>query len=155
PRTKDGKPNLAAAAPRTADGKPDLSGVWDIEHNRPCPAIGCNDMFIGQEFMDIGWSLKEGLPYQPWARDAVKTRTARGGKDDPISRCLPGGPVKVLADPLMKKIVQTPGLLIVLSERNASYRQIFLDGRPLPTDPQPSWNGYSVGAWDGDTLVVR
>jgi len=155
PRTKDGKPNLAAPAPRSPDGHPDLSGIWDIEHNRECPAIGCNDMFIGQEFMDIGWSLKGGLPYQPWARDTVKTRMASAGKDDPISRCLPGGVVKTLTDPLFRKIVQIPGFILMLTERNAAYRQIFTDGRPFPQDPQPAWNGYSTGKWDGDTLVVE
>src|SRR4051812_13751678 len=72
PRTGDGKPNLSAPAPRTADGKPDLSGIWDIEHNRPCPKEGCPDMPVGQEFFNIGWSLKGGLPYQPWAAALVK-----------------------------------------------------------------------------------
>src|SRR5437879_1636421 len=118
PRAKDGQPNLTAPIPRAADGHLDLSGIWDIEHNRACPPIGCNDMLIGQEFMDIGWSLKGGLPYQPWARDTVKTRMASGGKDDPISRCLPGGVVKMLTDPLFRKIVQTPGFVMMLSERN-------------------------------------
>src|SRR5438876_1969555 len=66
PRTPDGKPNLSAPAPRTPDGKPDFSGIWDVEHNRPCP---CNDMPIPQEFVDIGWRLKDGLPYRPWAAD--------------------------------------------------------------------------------------
>ena len=155
PRTKDGKPDLSAPAPRTADGKPDLSGIWDIEHNRPCPPVGCNDMLVGLDFFDIGWTLKGGLPYQPWARDAVKTRTAQAGAGDPTSRCLPGGLVKMLTTPLFKKIVQTPGLVIMLSEMNAQYRQIFTDGRPLPRDPNPSWGGYSSGKWDGDTLVVE
>jgi hypothetical protein len=155
PRTSDGKANLSANAPRTSDNHPDLSGIWDIEHNRACPPEGCNDMLIGQEFMNIGWSLKGGLPYQPSARDAVKSRGATSGQDDPITHCLPGGIVKMWTDPLLKKIVQTPGLVAMLSERNASYRQIFIDGRPLPQDPQPSWNGYSTAKWDGDTLVVE
>ena len=76
PRMPDGKPNLTAPAPRTPDGKPDLSGIWDIEHNRPCPPEGCADMQVGQEFVNIGWSLKGGLPYQPWAADQVKKETA-------------------------------------------------------------------------------
>src|SRR5712692_7627919 len=155
PRTKDGRPDLSAPAPRTPDNHPDLSGIWDIEHNRACPPEGCNDMFIGQEFVNIGWSLKGGLPYQPWARDVVKTRMAGNGNGDPITHCLPGGIVKMWADPLLKKIVQTPGLVVMLTERNAAYRQIFTDGRPLPQDPQPSWNGYSTATWQGDTLVVE
>jgi hypothetical protein len=51
--------------------------------------------------------------------------------------------------------VQVPGLIVMLHEFNASYRQIFTDGRPLPVDPQPSWNGYSSGRWEGNTFVVE
>ena len=61
----------------------------------------------------------------------------------------------MLVLPTMRKIVQTPGLVLILSEYNVNYRQIFVDGRPLPDDPQPTWNGYSVGKWEGDTLVVH
>ena len=79
----------------------------------------------------------------------------RGPADDPYTRCLtPGGPRMHLL-PTMKKIVQTPGLMIVMNEYNTNYRQIFLDGRSLPADPQPTWNGYSTGRWEGDTLVVE
>ena len=103
----------------------------------------------------MGWSLKEGLPYQPWAADLVKARRASNSKDDPQSRCLPRGALRIHTDGLFKKIVQAPGLVVILTERNASYRQIFTDGRPLPVDPNPSWNGYSSGKWEGDTLVVQ
>jgi len=61
----------------------------------------------------------------------------------------------MLTDGLLKKIVQIPGLVVILTERNATYRQIFTDARPLPADPNPSWNGNSSGKWEGDTLVVR
>ena len=155
PRTKDGQPNLSAPVPRAADGKPDLSGIWDVEHNRPCPPDGCDDMPIPQEFLNIGWSLREALPYQSWANQVVKTRTGNNGKDDPASRCLPEGVMKLHTTPFFKKMVQTPGLLVILYERTVSYRQIFTDARPLPVDPNPSWVGYSTGKWEGDTLVVR
>ena len=155
PRTPDGKPKLGAPAPRAADGKPDLSGIWDIEHNRPCGPGGCPDMEVGQEFVDLGWSLKGGLPYQPWAAAARKARTAENGKDDPSSHCLPRGVAKSHTTPLLRKIVQVPGLVVILNEANAAYRQIFTDGRPLPTIEQPTFNGYSVGRWEGDTLVVQ
>jgi hypothetical protein len=155
PRTADGRPDLSAPAPRTPDGKPDLSGIWDIEHNRPCPPAGCLDMEVGQEFVNIGWSLKDGLPYQPWASDIRKARMADNGKDDPSTHCLPRGVVKAHTSPLFRKIVQVPGLVVILSEANTSYRQIFTDGRPLPEINQPSFDGYSVGHWEGDTLVVQ
>jgi hypothetical protein len=112
-------------------------------------------MPFGQQFLDAGWGLKGGLPYRPWAAELVKARMAENGKDDPTSHCLPGGVLKMHTTPLLRKIVQTPGLIVILNEHNAEYRQIFTDGRPLPEDPQPSWNGYSSGKWDGDTLVVQ
>ena len=155
PRTADGKPNMSAPAPRTPDGKPDLSGIWDIEHNRPCPPPGCADMEVGQEFVNAGWSLRGGLPYQPWAADLRKARTEANGKDDPASHCLPGGVMKSHTTALLRKIVQLPGLVVILKEANASYRQIFTDGRPLPEIEQPTFNGYSSGKWEGDTLVVE
>ena len=155
PRLPNGKPNLSAPTPRTDDGKPDLSGIWAWEDNRPCPPDGCPDQKVGQEFINIGWSVKGGLPFQPWAAALAKERNAANSKDDPQSYCLPRGALRIHTDGLLKKIVQTPGLLAILTERNAGYRQIFTDGRPLPEDPTPSWNGYSSGKWEGDTLVVQ
>jgi hypothetical protein len=155
PRTSAGTPNLDAPTPRTADGKPDFSGTWDIEHNRPCPPEGCPDMPVGHEFINIGWSLKGGLPYLPWAAAITKKRTEELRVEDPTSFCLPIGIVRLHTMALLKKIIQVPGLLIILNEHNATYRQIFTDGRPLPADPNPSWVGYSSGTWEGDTLVVQ
>lgn len=155
PRLPNGSPNLAAPAPRTADGKPDFSGLWEPEKNRPCPADGCADMQIPLEFLNIGFSLKDGPPYQPWALETRNSRTEQNGKDDPVSRCLPGGIVKLHTTPLLRKIVQVPGLLITLNEMDATYRQIFTDGRPLPPIDMPSFKGYSSGKWEGDTLVVQ
>lgn len=113
------------------------------------------EVAVPQEFGNIGRKLKDGLPYQPWAADLVKTRRDQNGKDDPTTHCLPGGIAKLHTSALLRKIVQAPGLVVFLTERNASYRQIFTDGRPLPVDPNPSWNGYSIGRWEGDTLVVE
>ncbi len=155
PKKADGKPDLTAPTPRTADGKPDFSGIWVPEVTRPCPPEGCRDMEVGEEFFNIGWSLKGGLPYLPWAADLVKARRAQNAKEDPVTRCLPMGVMKSHTTPQLRKMVQTPGLIIILVENNASYRQIFTDGRPLPVDPEPSWNGYSTGKWDGDTLVIQ
>jgi hypothetical protein len=156
PKTASGSPNLTAPTPRTADGKPDLSGLWGMMCPTANGSVMCMpEVAVPQVFGDIGRGVKGGLPYQPWAADLVKTRQAENGKDDPTSHCLPGGIAKLHTSALLRKIVQTPGLLIFLTERNASYRQIFTDGRPLPMDPNPSWNGYSTGHWDGDTLVVE
>jgi hypothetical protein len=155
PQTKDGKPNLSAPAPRTPDGKPDFSGTWDVEHNKPCPPAGCVDFYAPEEFGNIAWGLKGGLPYQPWAADLAKSRSAALRKDDPLSHCQPIGILELQTIPMYRKIIQTPGYLLILSEYNASYRQIFTDGRPLPVDPNPAWNGYSTGKWEGNTLVVQ
>jgi hypothetical protein len=156
PRNPDGSPNLAVPAPKTADGKPDFSGLWNTERNRPCPPDGCPDQEVSQEFLNFGWGLKGGLPYQPWAAELVKARMVQNGKDDPGTKCLPIGFVRVLStDAMYRKIVQIPGLLVILHERDTAYRQIFTDGRPLPVDPNPSWNGYSIGKWDGDVLAIE
>jgi hypothetical protein len=156
PRMSNGKPNLAAPTPRTADGKPDLSGLWG---NR-CPGANgpvlcAPEVAVPAVFGDIGRGVKDGLPYKPWAAEIVKARKADNGKDDPTSHCLPGGVAKLHTAALLRKIIQAPGLVVFLNERNASYRQIFTDGRPLPKDPNPSWNGYSTGRWEGDVLVVE
>ena len=155
PRTADGKPNLAAACPRTADGKPDLSGLWIMQTKRQGnPEFpGCEA--ISDEFANIGASLKGGLPYQPWAADLVKQRRTEQRVNDPMSRCVPIGPVRLHTWNGPRKLVQAGGLLIIMNELDTTYRQIYTDGRPLPADPNPSWNGYSSGHWEGDTLVVQ
>jgi hypothetical protein len=166
PRTADGKPDRSAPAPRTADGRPDLSGIWEDDTGKTpgsCVAGECegdstqgtNPLASSVGWVDFDARLAGGLPYQPWAAEAVKRRTADYGKDDPPTHCMPLGTPRMLVDPLYRKFVQTPGLLVILNERDAGYRQIFTDGRPLPEDPQPSWNGYSTGKWDGDALVVH
>ena len=156
PRLPDGSPNLQAPTPKTADGKPDFSGIWEPEKNRPCPPEGCADMQVPQEFVNIGWGLKDGAPYQPWAAELKKARTEQNGKDDPVSRCLPGGIVKLHTTPQLRKIIQIPGLVVSLNEMDATYRQIFTDGRSLPPQVDiTSFKGYSSGKWEGDTLVVQ
>jgi hypothetical protein len=110
---------------------------------------------MSEQFLDIGWGLKEGLPYQPWAAALVKQRSEEKGKDDPTSNCFPGGIVRLHTYPTFNKIIQTPGVIVILSEREVTYRQIFMDGRSLPATPLPTWKGYSVGRWEGDTLVVE
>ena len=158
PRLPDGKPNLAAPAPNAGDGHPDLSGVWQLEP-APCAANAiqpCGGDYRGaREFGNIGARIAGGLPYQPWAAELVKKRTADLGKDDPVAWCRPAGALRLLTYPPYRKIIQTRGLTILLSERDVTYRQIFTDGRPLSADPSPSWNGYSVGKWQGDVLVVE
>ena len=155
PRLPNGSPNLQAPTPRTADGKPDFSGIWAPEVNRPCPPDGCADMEVPQEFLNIGWSLKGGAPYQAWAAEARKSRMEQNGKDDPVSRCLPGGIVKLHTTPLLRKFIQIPGLIVTLNEMDATYRQIFTDGRPMAKISVDTFKGYSTGKWEGDTLVVE
>ncbi len=153
PRTADGKPNLSAPAPRTADGKPDFTGMWGWENRFNCGAR-CNDTQIGREFINLAVNLKGAVPYQPWAAELVRTRMADLAKDDPNVRCMPRGAPRIWTDDYYKRIFQLSNRLIILTERNMQYRQIFLDGRPLQ-DTNPTWNGYSTGHWEGDTLVIQ
>jgi hypothetical protein len=154
PRTPDGKPNLAAPAPRSADGKPDLSGMWGwVTIGPPCGAQ-CTDTQISREFINIAATLKNPVPYQPWAAELVKKRSVDQGLD-PNVHCMPRGAPRIWTDDYYKRIFMVPGRVIILTERNMQYRQIFTEGRPLPKDPNPTWNGYSTGHWDGDTLVVE
>ena len=153
PRTRDGKPNLAAPTPRTRDGKPDFSGVWEADgYVRGSEGVGAPPRTV---FFDLAHALSARPPYQPWASALYDRRKDDLSKDNPDARCLPLGPLQMLAHPLPKKILQMPGLLVLLHERNMEFRQIYIDGRPAPVDPNPSWYGYSTARWDGDALVVE
>jgi hypothetical protein len=143
PRRPDGKPNLSAPAPRAADGKPELSGLW----TKISPKYSRN----------IAADLKPD-EIQGWARTLVEERRENLGREYMNVLCVPLGPgYATAADSTgaeMMKIVQTPALIIILNP-DLTYRQIFLDGRALESNPNPSWMGYSVGRWEGDTLVVE
>lgn len=140
PRTPDGKPNLTAPAPRAPDGKPDLSGLWGMLANS----------YSGNITRDL-----KPEEIQPWAQALFQQRRETFARDNPSRfRCLPFGPQANLYPPMLEKIVQTPGLMIVLME-DLTFRQVFLDGRALEADPNPTFMGYAVGHWDGDTLVVE
>jgi hypothetical protein len=140
PRLPDGKPNLAAPAPKTPDGKPDLSGTW---------------MTRGGYTVNIAKDLKPGeLSFQPWAEALYKHRLSNDGKEDPQGRCVLSGVPREDVVPYPFKILNSNGMIVILYEALHSYRQIFMDGRALPKDPNPAWMGYSIGHWDGDTLVV-
>jgi Tol biopolymer transport system component len=136
PRNADGKPNLNAPAPKTTDAKPDLSGLWLL----PSGAGGIRQL----KPTEISSS----------ATALVKQRQENLGSDSPGVQCLPSGFIAAGGPGAMIKIVQTPGLILMLAE-DLEYRQIFLDGRELPNDPNPAWMGYSVGHWEGETLVVE
>ena len=142
PRTADGKPNLTAPPPRTADGKSDLTGLWDMPL----------DTAVGNIAVRNVGDLKPA-DVQPWAQALVQQRAENFGKDNPRYRCLPQGP-GYSTDGGMKRFLQTPAMIVILNE-DLTYRQIFMDGRALETNPDPSWMGYSVGHWDKDTLVVE
>jgi hypothetical protein len=135
-------PNLSAPPPKTADGKPDLSGVWQAD---------------GQTyFFDLAAGLKpDAVAPLPWARAVQQQREDNLHGDDPLARCLPHGVPRINTNGLFPiKIVQTPSLVVILYEQLNLFRQVFLDGRTLSGDVNPTWLGYSTGHWEGDTLVV-
>jgi hypothetical protein len=157
PKNPDGTPNLNAPAPRAADGKPDLSGLWEPGVFAGAQAEAVDGAPGGALFGDVSRGVAGGLPLRPWAAEVVRKRKADNSKDNPDANCLPMGIMQNNTHPYPRKIVQgNPHVIVVLYEIQGAVRQIFLDGRSLPNnDPQPFWSGYSVGKWDGDTLVVE
>ena len=171
PRTASGAVDLTAPPPRLANGRPDLSGVWMtaepacvvrgtvpvgelrklIPPSRKCPPTTAS---FSRQSNNMGIDMPDGLPYQPWLAALVDQRTANQAIDDPHIRCLPDFFLRAYGLPHYLKFVQTPHLLVMLNEYNGTYRQVFTDGRPLPQDPNPSWQGYSSATWSGDTLVI-
>ena len=130
PRTPDGQVDMDASPPRTSWGTPDFAGMWGWQ-----PGRHIGSLLSAVKMEDV----------KPWALALVKERAEHLGRNDPANfGCLPQGPRMNLYAPIPAKIVQTPSLIVILSE-DMSYRQIFLDGRPLPVDPSPSFMGYSVG----------
>ena len=139
PRLPDGRPNLSAPAPRTADGRPDLTGVWR----------GAGPLYR----FNIAQDLKPE-DMQPWAEALFLQRVRDARKDSPLARCLP---VSVPFHDFfnLMRVVQTPALTVLLYESpNSPHRTVFTDGRDLPKDPNPTWLGYSIGRWEGDTFVI-
>ncbi len=164
PRTADGKPKLSAPVPRTRDGKPDLTGIWEAE---PAPREELMKMLPGginglgedppsKYFLNIlaDYPLDEA-PLVPEAAATFQKRLPFFGRDFQVTRCLPAGVPNDDLLPVPFKILQTQNQIAMLFELDNSFRQIFTDGRQLPNDPSPSWLGYSVGKWEGDTLVVE
>jgi hypothetical protein len=166
PRTKDGKPNLAAPLPRAATGKPDLSGVWTTdatpraEMERLFPGVadlavpGDDPHTFPKYFLNVFADYKnEDVPIKPDALQTLLARAKSLGKDNPTSHCLPAGiPMGDLL-PTPRRFIQLPNLLVILYEGANPQRMIYLDGRKHVLE-QPAWLGYSVGRWEGDTLVV-
>lgn len=140
PRLANGKVDLSAPVPRSADGKPSLDGLW-----RPNPGT------VG----DIARNKPAGfVPFQPWAEALYKERRASDSRDDPTANCVVGGVPRSNFVGYPFKILERPGLMVIMYEAVHAYRQIFTDGRAFPKDMNPSWFGYSVGKWEGDVLVV-
>jgi hypothetical protein len=123
PRTPDGKPNLSAPAPRQADGHPDLSGIWrqpnGVKYTVNLAADGVE------------------VPMQPWAAELYKHRQDTVSKEDPVGYCNVAGVPQMEAVPYPYKFLHVPGAVVILYEAFATFRQIFLDGRELPKDPNP------------------
>ena len=141
PRTADGKPDLRAPAGRTADGKPDLSGIWRAVDGKYLNNIAADE---GEP------------PFQPWAEALYKDRVGNQGRDRPSGRCLPHAvPDNMMVRSGPFKIVQTPGVTVLLFEEFNHFRQVFTDGRSFPERTEPTWFGYSVGKWQNDTFVVE
>jgi hypothetical protein len=163
PKSRSGEPNLEGPAPRTADGKPDFTGVWERFGpggiNPDVDALQSPDGGPpAATFWNLGAGFRAGLPFQPLAAQLRAERMANNQKNNPDALCLPMGLMQLHLHPQPRKMVQAPGVIVIMYEGNSGLRQVFTDGRPLPAlneDLQPWWYGYSTGRWEGDTLVVE
>jgi hypothetical protein len=183
PRDAQGRLRMDAPPPRTPDGKPDFSGNWLRADREPLPSelaglFSRSDRESGGDvvgepqvptfpadpnsppiaaFWDLATNVPAGLPLTPWAAALKKERMASDSKDNPDANCMPMGITQFHLQPQPRKVVQTPKLIVILYEANYGLRYIYTDGRRLPPqgEPQPFWYGYSVGRWEGDTLVVE
>jgi hypothetical protein len=152
PRLPDGKPNLSAPAPTISGGRVDISGIWQPT-TRQFISIVSGDSKSGDS--KSGDPKSGDLPFQPWAAALFQQRRVNESKDDPTGNCIPGGVPRSDAVSYPFKIVASDKMMIILYEAVHSYRQIFTDGRELPKDPNPTWQGYSVGHWEGDDFVAQ
>ncbi|HUK35233.1 MAG TPA: hypothetical protein VLV86_15045 [Vicinamibacterales bacterium] len=163
PRSSEGKPDLAAPPPRLPNGKIDFSGTWE-SRQPPSGRLGgpmvpnlnpATDPPLAN-FANIGQNFKEGLPFTPWAADLRSRRMATNSRDNPDANCLPLGFMQLHTHSQPRKVVQNVNDVVIMYEANSGLRNIYTDGRSLPeNDPQPWWYGYSVGKYEGDTLVVE
>jgi hypothetical protein len=154
PRLPDGKPDLNAPAPSTPDGRADLSGVWVAE----CGIYGRDECFLKSLFFDLARDLKPAdVEMTSWAAAIQAQREQRNHIDDPYGYCLPPGVPRIIFSGAPFRILQTPHVTAFLHETLVGmiFRQVFVDGRSLPTVSEPTWLGYSVGRWEGETLVVE
>jgi len=156
PRTKDGAINMTGPVPRL-NGKPDLSGVWQLpgDPRGPNGLFGLGESLNSKYFRDILSDFPANArPLTPEGAELLRQHS-QPGAFNPTLNCLPDGVPHgdLLPEPF--KIVHSRGLIVMLYEVETTFRQIYLDGRAFPVDPSPAWQGYSVGRWEGDTLVVN
>jgi hypothetical protein len=147
-------------APRTADGKPDLNGIWqavntanwDIQDHpaRQGPLVALGAAFS----IPAGQGIVEGneIPYQPAALAKKKENAANWLKLDPEIKCYMPGIPRATYMPYPFQIVQTPTTILMAYEFASASRVVRMNSKEEA--PVDSWMGWSVGRWEGDTLVI-
>jgi hypothetical protein len=171
PRNSDGVIDFDAPPPRLIDGTPDLSGTWRGGGRDYVAGIRSADGTVIREGGPTGFSYPgrsvaytAGVYVAPlfvfhrtaYGEEIYRARQATNSRDNPRGLCLPMGIVQLHTSAGVARYLQTARELVILYEMNGERREIFFDGRSLPAnDPQPWWNGYSVGNWEGDVLVVE
>jgi hypothetical protein len=156
PRTPDGKINMTGPVPML-NGKPDLSGIWQVQAEPRVPGalFGLGESPNSKYFRDVLSDFKpEERPLTPAGAELVRAH-GQPGAFNPTLNCRPDGVPHgdLLPEPF--KIIHSSGVIVFLYEVETTFRQIFTDGRKLPIDPSPAWQGYSVGRWEGDVLVIE
>ncbi|MDR2212253.1 MAG: hypothetical protein LBE21_01310 [Pseudomonadales bacterium] len=142
-------PDVRPPMPRLADGTPNLGRV-ELSRGYWAP----------QQFRDYNAILQSPaqIPYLPWAAQVAKERRDSDSRDDPNGHCLPPAGPRLMTTPYPMEILQLPEqqrIMMIFEGGAHVWREIYMDGREFPEDINPTWMGYSIGHWDGDTLVVE
>jgi hypothetical protein len=152
-------PKAAHKAPTATDwtalGKlPDFTGVWEIPLGGGAARGGAGANRTGG---GRGPAVQPSLTpeYAAKAKAEVDARQAARAEDNLSANCLPPGMPGIMSQPYPIEVLMTPGQVTIVVEAYTQVRHIYTDGRPMPEDPDPSFDGTSIGHWEGDTLIVE
>src|SRR5579872_2134108 len=141
---------------------PDFTGVWEAPLGGggtslviPPGAAKQNPQKTASKSKFPSFPRRQSLPLTPEWAAKVEALKAHAAEDNTTANCLPPGMPEIMGQPYPYEFLLTPGQVTIVGEAYMIVRHIYTDGRPLPTDPDPTFFGTSIGHWEGQTLVAE